>query len=70
MTTSPAFKLAELFTFSKVPNPIADDEIVIVGGLRTPTTKAKRGGLRAYKADQLLSTVLRGKYFYLLHEYS
>ncbi len=38
---------------------IADDVIVIVSGLRTPVTKAKKGGFKALKADQLLAPVLK-----------
>jgi acetyl-CoA acyltransferase 1 len=35
-----------------------DDDIVIVSGLRSPITKAKRGGLKNLKADNLLAVVL------------
>ena len=52
-------QLVKLLTSSKVPNAIPADAIVIIDGVRTPLTKAKRGGLRDYKADDLLSVVLK-----------
>ena len=52
-------QLVKLLTSSKVPNTISADAIVIIDGVRTPLTKAKRGGLRDYKADDLLSVVLK-----------
>ena len=52
-------KLVKLLTSSKVPNAIPADAIVIIDGVRTPLTKAKRGGLKDYKADELLSVVLK-----------
>ena len=52
-------KLVKLLTSSKVPNAIPADAIVIIDGVRTPLTKAKRGGLQDYKADDLLSVVLK-----------
>jgi hypothetical protein len=51
--------LIKLLTTSKVPHPIPSDAIVIIDGVRTPVTKAKRGGLKDYKADQLLAVVLK-----------
>jgi acetyl-CoA acyltransferase 1 len=52
-------RLVNILTFSKVPYPVAADAIVIIGGVRSPITKAKRGGLKALKADELLAAVLR-----------
>ena len=36
-----------------------DDDIVIVSGCRSAITKAKKGGLSSYKADQILAEVLK-----------
>lgn len=52
-------QLVKLLTSSKVPHAIPADAIVIIDGVRTPVTKAKRGGLKDYKADELLSVVLK-----------
>lgn len=38
---------------------IADDAIVIVHGLRTPVTRAKKGSFKGLKADNLLAAVLK-----------
>ena len=38
---------------------VADDAIVICLGLRTPVTKAKKGGFKGLKADNLLAAVLK-----------
>jgi hypothetical protein len=54
-------RLVELFMQSKTPHPPQSDEIVITGAVRTPTTKARRGGLKNLKADELLAEVLKGK---------
>ena len=44
---------------SKVPLDIPPDAIVIIEGVRTPVTKANRGKLKDFRADQLLSVVLK-----------
>jgi hypothetical protein len=59
MSTSEKNRLVSLLTASKVPHEIPADAIVIIGGVRTPITKATRGGLKEYKADQLLAVVLK-----------
>jgi acetyl-CoA acetyltransferase len=59
MSTSDKSRLVSLLTASKVPHEIPADAIVIIGGVRTPITKAARGGLKDYKADQLLAVVLK-----------
>ena len=52
-------RLVNLLTSSKVPHSIPADAIVIIDGIRTPVTKAKRGGLKDFKADELLAVVLK-----------
>ena len=52
-------RLIQLLTTSKIPHDAPVDAVVIVDGVRTPLTKAKRGGLKDYKADQLLAVVLK-----------
>lgn len=42
-------RLVNLLTSSKVPHSIPADAIVIIDGVRTPVTKAKRGGLKGFK---------------------
>ena len=44
---------------SKVPLDIPSDAIVIIEGVRTPVTKANRGTLKDFRADQLLAVVLK-----------
>ena len=43
---------------SSVPNAFLNGDVVIVSAVRTPICKAKRGGFKSTKADELLSTVL------------
>ena len=43
---------------SSVPNAFLNGDVVIVSAVRTPICKAKRGGFKSMKADELLSTVL------------
>ena len=38
----------------------SDDDVVIVAALRTPITKARRGGLKDTPADDLVACVLQG----------
>lgn len=52
-------RLVNLLTSSNVPHSIPADAIVIIDAIRTPVTKAKRGGLNDLKADELLSVVLK-----------
>ena len=52
-------RLIQLLTTSKIPHDTPVDAVVIIDGVRTPLTRAKRGGLKDYKADQLLSVVLK-----------
>ena len=52
-------RLIQLLTTSKIPHDTPVDAVVIIGGVRTPLTRAKRGGLKDYKADQLLAVVLK-----------
>ena len=52
-------RLVQLLTTSKIPHDVPVDAVVIIDGVRTPLTKAKRGGLKDYKADQLLAVVLK-----------
>ena len=52
-------RLVQLLTSSKVPHNIPADAIVIIDAVRTPVTKAKRGGLKDLKADELLAAVLK-----------
>lgn len=59
MSTTEKGRLVSLLTTSKVPHDVPTDAIVIIGGVRTPITKATRGGLKDYKADQLLAVVLK-----------
>ena len=59
MSSAERSRLVSLLTISKVPHEIPADAIVIIGGVRTPITKATRGGLKGYKADQLLAVVLK-----------
>ena len=52
-------RLIKLLTTSTIPHDIPVDPVVIIDGVRTPLTRAKRGGLKDYKADQLLAAVLK-----------
>ena len=52
-------RLVNLLTTSKVPHSTPADAIVIIDAIRTPVTKAKRGGLKDIHADELLSVVLK-----------
>lgn len=38
----------------------SDDDVVICAAVRTPLTKAKRGGFKDTPAEVLLSTALKG----------
>ena len=57
-------RLVDLLVSSRTPlptKPSNDDDgdaIVIITGVRTPITKAKRGGLKDMKPDELLASVL------------
>ena len=52
-------RLVKTLIASKVPLDIPPDAIVIIEGVRTPVTKANRGKLKDFRADQLLSVVLK-----------
>ena len=53
-------RLVDVLVSSRIPLPTSmeDDAIVIITGVRTPITKAKRGGLKDVKPDELLASVL------------
>jgi hypothetical protein len=47
--------------FCSSPNPLSKsaDDVVICSAVRTPLTKAKRGGLKDTTPDVLVATVLK-----------
>lgn len=51
---------------SKVPLDIPSDAIVIIEGVRTPVSKANRGALKNFKADQFLAVVLKVTFLFRL----